>query len=82
LPSVSIRAASHTNRYYGLNIHYLLNRNPWRTGKTRGLLHSRIKGRLYTSELGFSTRFAVPAIAGGRVYSGARRALYIYGLLQ
>jgi hypothetical protein len=35
---------------------------------------------LYSAELGSSVRFAVPTVADGRVYIGARRMLYVYGL--
>ena len=49
-----------------------------------GILHAYdaadVSHELYASVLGPSVRFAMPTVAGGRVYIGARRALYAYGL--
>jgi len=35
---------------------------------------------LFSAVLGPSTRFTMPTVAGGRVFIGARRMLYVYGL--
>jgi len=35
---------------------------------------------LFTEEIGPSLRFTMATVAGGRVYIGARRAVYVYGL--
>ena len=41
-----------------------------------------VRNELFSAVLGPSVRFAMPTVAGGRVYIGARRALYVYGLLS
>src|SRR5262249_44829105 len=39
-----------------------------------------VSRELYAGVAGPSTRFTMPTVAGGRVYIGARRTLYVYGL--
>ncbi len=39
-----------------------------------------VSQELYTDTLGPSVRFAIPTVAAGRVYIGARHELYVYGL--
>jgi hypothetical protein len=55
-----------------------------RGAETDAILHAYdaadVSRELYSAVLGSSVRFAMPAIAGGRVYIGARRAVYVYGL--
>lgn len=41
-----------------------------------------VSRELYTAELGPSVRFSMPTVAGGRVYIGGRRMLYVYGLRE
>ncbi len=51
---------------------------------TDAILHAYdaadVSRELYSGVVGPSTRFAMPTVAGGRVYIGARRTLYVYGL--
>jgi hypothetical protein len=39
-----------------------------------------VSRELYAGVAGPSTRFTMPTVAGGRVYIGAKRSLYVYGL--
>jgi hypothetical protein len=53
-------------------------------GDSDAILHAYdatdVSRELYAAVLGPSVRFAIPTVAGGRVYVGARRALYVLGL--
>jgi len=39
-----------------------------------------VSRELYSSAFGPSVRFAMPTVAGGRVYIGEKGAVYVYGL--
>jgi hypothetical protein len=41
-----------------------------------------VSHELYSAVLGTSVRFAMPTVAGGRVYIGEKDAMYVYGLRE